>query len=93
MIDPDPVIKFSEFLSAGGLGATFSMFLVIIVGLLWDRVRIIKKNDANQVTMLEQKEKELESIKQIIDKYHEGNLNLSRTLSEIKIVLESIQRG
>lgn len=91
-MDPGPVIQFSEFLSAGSVGGVFAMFSVIIIGLVWDRIRIVKKNDQNQITLLENKEKELESIKQIIDKYHEGNLNLSRTLSEIKIVLENIQR-
>lgn len=92
MVNTDPIIKLSNFLSGAGIEAIVALFLIIIGGLVWERIRLIKKNNENQQVILENKDKELDSVKKIIDRYHEGNLNLSRTLSEIKIVLESIQR-
>lgn len=92
MVNTDPVIKLSEFLSAGGVSAVIAILLVGIMGLIWERIRLIKKNDRTTSLMLENKERELESIKGIIDRYHQGNLDLSKTLSEIRVVLETIQR-
>ena len=95
---PDPIpdtvtlTQFSDFLSSGNISAVLALLLIIIIALAWDRIRLVKRNDHNQDAILENKEKELDSIKAIIEKYHEGNLNLSRTLGEIKIVLENIQR-
>ena len=92
MADPGQLAFFSEFLSNGGISSVIALLLVIIIALAFDRLRLVKKNDENQETLLDNKEKELQSVKAIIEKYHEGNLNLAKTLSEIKIVLEHIQR-
>ena len=92
MPEAEHLVFLSDFLSNGSISAVFAMLLIFIVGLGIDRMRLIRKNDKDQETLLDNKEKELESVKAIIEKYHEGNLNLSKTLSEIKIVLENIQR-
>jgi hypothetical protein len=81
----------SKFLSAGGSEAIFFMFVAAIGFLLFDRFRLTKKCDKISEQYFETKEKELEHIKEIIDQYHEGNVSLTRTLNEIRIVLEAIQ--
>lgn len=87
----DTVISFSTFLSDGGAAAIFGLLLFGIGGLVLERNRLIKRSQDIENKIIESKNKEIETVRQIIDKYHEGNLNLSTTLSEIKLVLQSIQ--
>ena len=92
MVNADPIIKLSDYISGGGIGAIVALFLVIVMGLIWERWRLLKMNAEYNKTILDLKNQEVESIKKIIDRYHEGNLNLSRTLSEIRVVLETMRR-
>lgn len=92
MFDANSLLNISDYLSKGGASGLILLLLLILVVLIFERNRLLKKSDNTQRVVLENKEKELASVKEIIEKYHEGNMNLSRTLAEIRIVLEAIQR-
>ena len=66
--------------------STLIIFLfATIMYLLWE-----KKNQNEIISTLY--EKYDASIKEIISKYHEGQIDLVKALDEIKIVLSSMQR-
>lgn len=90
-MDPDSIRETAHFLSSGGIAAVISVLLAIISALIWERVRLLKKIDDLTEKIIQSKKDEMESIRQIIDLYHQGNLNLVQTLAEIKGVLANIQ--
>lgn len=90
-MDPDSIRETAHFLSSGGIAAVISVLLAIISALIWERVRLLKKIDDLTEKIIQSKKHEMESIRQIIDLYHQGNLNLVQTLAEIKGVLANIQ--
>ena len=90
-MDPDSIRETAHFLSSGGIAAVISVLLTIISALIWERVRLLKKIDDLTEKIIQSKKHEMESIRQIIDLYHQGNLNLVQTLAEIKGVLANIQ--
>lgn len=85
------VMAFSEFLSGGGTTAIIGLLVVAILALVFERNRIIKRSQEVENRAIESNNRELQSVREIIDKYYQGNLNLSTTLLEIKLVLQSIQ--
>lgn len=64
-----------------------------IIYLLWDRHNYQKLLIDAQQQITDSKDQHLEAIKDIIDKYHNGNLAIVQALNEIKIVLTSMQRS
>ena len=90
-MDPDSIRETAHFLSSGGIAAVISVLLKIISALIWERVRLLKKIDDLTEKIIQSKKDEMESIREIIDLYHQGNLNLVQTLAEIKGVLANIQ--
>lgn len=90
-MDPDSIKETAHFLSSGGIAAVISVLLTIISALIWERVRLLKKIDDLTEKIIQSKKDEMESIREIIDLYHQGNLNLVQTLAEIKGVLANIQ--
>lgn len=90
-MDPDSIRETAHFLSSGGIAAVISVLLTIISALIWERVRLLKKIDDLTEKIIQSKKDEMESIREIIDLYHQGNLNLVQTLAEIKGVLANIQ--
>ena len=90
-MDPDSIRETAHFLSNGSIAAVISVLLTIIIGLIWERVRLLKKIDDLTEKIIQSKKDEMESIREIIDLYHQGNLNLVQTLAEIKGVLANIQ--
>lgn len=64
-----------------------------IVALIWDRKNVTKTLDDTIQRVYDAKDSEVKSISEIIEKYHQGNLNLVQALNEIKIVLNAIQNS
>ena len=93
MVDTDSVIHTANFLSSGSISAVIGILLVIIIGLLWERIRLLKRLDNITEKIMEFKKEELESVKNLIEMYHEGNISLVKTLTEIKSVLSTIYPG
>lgn len=82
-----------EFLSHGGASAVIGILAAVVALLVWDRKILVK--DLNETTqkVYDAKDSETKSIKEIIDRYHQGNLDLVQALNEIKIVLVTIQNA
>jgi len=82
---------FVEFLVQGGNSAIVVILVAIIGALIWDRKHILK--EMNEITdkYVGAKDHELEATRQIIERYHQGNIDLIHALHEIKIVLTSFQ--
>lgn len=89
-MDPN-IVETANFLSSGSISAVIGILISIIAGLIWERIRLIKKLEHTTDKIIQAKMDEIESIREIIDLYHKGNLNLVQTLAEIKGVLTNIQ--
>lgn len=82
-----------QFLGQGGASAVIALLFAIVAVLVWDRKSLVKElNDTTQ-KVYDAKDSETKSIKEIVDKYHKGNLDLVQALNEIKIVLVTIQNS
>lgn len=80
-----------KYLSQGGSAAVIAILAIIVGILIQDRKILVKElNDAIQ-KVYDAKDSETKSIKEIVDKYHQGNLDLVQALNEIKVVLAAIQ--
>lgn len=90
-MDPHSILETAHFLSSGSISAVIGILIFIIIGLIWERIRLVKKLDKVTEKVIQAKMDEIESIRKIVDLYHQGNLNLVQTLAEIKGVLTHIQ--
>ena len=84
----------NSFLNAivqGGAKAIFGLMTGAIVFLVWERHRLL--SDITEMTnkVIEAKDSEMKSIKEIITRYHQGSVDMIQALNEIKVVLTSIQ--
>lgn len=80
-----------QFISQGGSAAVIAILAAVVACLVWDRKSLVRElNDTTQ-RVYDAKDSETKSIREIVDRYHLGNLNLVQALNEIKIVLVSIQ--
>lgn len=80
-----------QFLSQGGSAAVIGILAAAIVFLVWDRKTIAKDLSDSIQKVYDAKDSETKSIKEIVDKYHKGNLDLVQALNEIRVVLVTIQ--
>jgi len=80
-----------KLISAGGQGAITGILVVVIAAMSWDRMRLLASTKSTHKQLMGAKNSEIAAIKEIVDKYHVGNLNLVQALNEIKIVLLTIQ--
>lgn len=82
---------FLHFIAQGGGAAVIALLFGVVALLVWDRKHLIKDlNDTTQ-RVYDAKDSETKSIREIVDRYHQGNLDLVQALNEIKIVLVTIQ--
>jgi len=79
-----------QFLSQGSVSAVIALLSMAVAFLVWERRSLTKQLTNSQQQILNAKDKETETVKQIIEKYHQGNLDLIQALNEIKIVLTTI---
>ena len=80
-----------ELISQGGTAAVITLLFSIVVVLLWDRKTLVKELNDSIQKVYDAKDSETTSIKEIVDRYHHGNLDLIQALNEIKLVLITIQ--
>ena len=78
-------------ITQGGYVAVVTLLFAAIVVLIWDRMSLIRDIQLTIQRVYDAKDSETRSIKEIVDKYHQGNLDLVEALNEIKLVLVSIQ--
>lgn len=84
---------FLEFVTMGGNAAIITILVGVIAVLVWDRKSLVKTLTDTTQKVYDAKDSETKSIKEIVDRYHKGNLDLVQALNEIKIVLVSIQNS
>lgn len=82
-----------QFISQGGSAAVIAILFTAVAVLIWDRRNIIKTLETTTQKVYEAKDSENKSIREIVDRYHKGNLDLVQALNEIKIVLVTIQNA
>lgn len=70
-----------------------SILLTIVFVLVWDRKTLVKELNETTQRVYDAKDSETKSIKEIVERYHQGNLDLIQALNEIKIVLVTIQNS
>jgi hypothetical protein len=84
----------------GGNGAVTALLIAVVILLLLDRKSLLdvlkshntEVNETHQ-KVVNAKEQEVNSIKEIVEKYHNGTLSTIQALNEIKIVLVSIKES
>ena len=82
-----------QYLTSGGAGAVIALLFAGIVILVIDRRNISKTLDSTIQRVYDAKDSETKSIAEIVNRYHQGNLDLVQALNEIKIVLITIQNS
>lgn len=82
-----------QYLTSGGAGAVIALLFAGIVILVIDRRNISKTLDSTIQRVYDAKDSETKSITEIVNRYHQGNLDLVQALNEIKIVLSTIQNS
>ena len=82
-----------QYLTSGGAGAVIALLFAGIVILVIDRRNISKTLDSTIQRVYDAKDSETNSITEIVNRYHQDNLNLVQALNEIKIVLSTIQNS
>lgn len=82
-----------QHLADGGSVAVIAILLAAVGALLYDRKRLIQSVEDTTQKVYEAKDSETEMLKEIVDKYHKGNVDLIQALNEIKLVLVTIQNS
>lgn len=82
-----------EYIANGGGAAIIALLLAMVVILIWDRQALVKNISETTQRVYDAKDSETKSIREIVDRYHKGNLDLVQALNEIKIVLTTIQNA
>lgn len=85
------IVKLLEVIGGGGSGALIMILGLVIAVLIWDRKQLLKTVSDTTLLVYNAKDKETQSIKEIIEKYNQGQLTVVQTLNEIKLVLVAIQ--
>lgn len=80
-----------QFITQGGSAAVIAVLAAVIAGFIWDRKALTKNLEDTTQKVYDSKDSEARTIREIVDRYHQGNLDLVQALNEIKIVLVSIQ--
>lgn len=73
-----------ENILAGGPIAIISILLGFIAFLIYDRLKLIKSESEKSI----QYKKDLEAI---LEKYHQGQINLIEAFNEIKLILAKLE--
>lgn len=77
---------------AGGPGALSGVLFAGIVYLLWERQKLIDIITNYQKIVKQDRDQHAEAIVKIVDRYHQGNVELIQALNEIRLVLATMQK-
>jgi uncharacterized membrane protein YccC len=73
-----------EALLAGGPTAIISLLVIFIIFLVWDRLKLVK---SSKDLSTEYKD----DLEIVLEKYHQGQINLIEAFNEIKIILAKLE--
>ena len=79
------------YIAQGGPVAIIVILAVAVGVLIWDRHQLLKSLNETTQKVYDAKDRETQSIKEIIEKYHQGQLTVVQALNEIRLVLTTIQ--
>lgn len=82
-----------QYITQGGSAAIIALLFAAIAVLIWDRKSLVKELTSTTQKVFDAKDSETKSIKEIVERYHKGNLDLVQALNEIKIVLVTLQNS
>lgn len=89
-MSPEEIQNFATFISHGGMAAVIAVLIGAVSVLVWERLRLLHRIEELTTQIIEGKKEEMEKVREIIDLYYHGNINLVTTLTEIKAVLSNI---
>ena len=76
-----------QYLTSGGAGAVIALLFGAIVVMIMERRNMSKTLDSTIQRVYDAKDSETKSITEIVNRYHQGNLDVVHALNEIKLVL------
>ena len=79
-------------LTAGGPTAIIVILALVVAYLVWEHYKMIKMIEKYQQIISDNRNQYHDSIIEIIDRYHNGNIELIQALNEIKVVLATQQK-
>lgn len=81
-----------QYFTQGGSAAIIAFLVIAVAVLIWDRKKLANDLTSTTERVYDAKDHESEMLREIIDKYHKGNIDLIHALNEIKIVLVTIEK-
>ena len=78
---------------SGAPEALTGILFALIIYLVWERQKMTAVIKQYQQKIDESRDHYTESIEQILERYHNGNIELIQALNEIKIVLAMMQKS
>lgn len=93
LMDIKAISEIVDYLATGGSPAIICILVVLIAFLLLDRKTLIKALMTSNDLVIASKDKEVVTIKEINNKYHEDTLITINAINELKIVLSTLSRN
>lgn len=81
-----------NLLVAGGPTAIIAILALVVAYLVWEHYKMLKMIEKYQQIVSDNRNQYTDSIIEIIDRYHNGNMELAQALNEIKVVLATLQK-
>lgn len=88
----EAILAFWGAISAGGPTAIIAILFGAVVYLGYERFRLIKAIHQYQQMVNDNRIRYGDSLIELIDRYHDGNVELMKTLNEIRVVLATMQK-
>lgn len=85
--------EIADYLAGGGCAAVICILVVVIALLLLDRKTLVNALMTSNTLVINSKDKEIQSMREINDKYHGDTLLTINALNELKIVLSTLSRN
>lgn len=89
----DFVMSLWSVIIEGGPAAIVAILFSTIVYLVWERIRLFRIIKRYQKLLDDNREQYGDSLVNIVDKYHTGNVEIIKALNEIKIVLATMNKS
>lgn len=78
---------------SGSPASVLAILISAVIYLLWERQKLTSAIQQYQQKLDESRDHYTESIEQILERYHSGNIELIQALNEIKVVLATMQKS
>jgi len=89
----EAIASIISILSAGGSAAVIVILALIVAYFTWEHVRMLRTIDKYQQMITNNRDQYTDSIIEIVDRYHKGNIEMIQALNEIKVVLAALHKS